>query len=63
VLIVLAPLAELEERRDGLDWANAVPDNAALNVNAVVPLKKSRRDATTAKGARWFMSLVVIVLI
>src|SRR5882672_1449541 len=61
--MVLDPLAELEERGTGLDWANASPDNTASNVRAAVPIKKSRRDAATAKGVRWFMSLAVIALI
>jgi hypothetical protein len=61
VPIVLAPLVELKERGVGVDRANAAPDNAAFNVNAVVPIKKSRR--VTAKHECWFISLVVIVLI
>jgi hypothetical protein len=59
VPIVLAPLVELKDRGVGFDWANAAPDNAAFNVNAVVPIKNSRR--VTAKHECWFISLVVIV--
>src|ERR1700758_4681173 len=63
VLIIFAPSVELEERLVGLDWPKAAPGNTAPSVRAAVPIKKSRRDATTAKGAGWFESLVVIVLI